>query len=737
MYYRITKKLLSVAISIVFVLGTAVSLNLNTISTDVKALEPVNRNTTQEARNVLNYLGLLSTKKGLVSGFHDAINTNSPNGDNYELVKKCLGVSGGLWSGALEWDINNQSFLTPETNTTWKLTAGKMLEHYNEGCIVLSHPDSMWLRKMQEIARKYGIDDQKNMPIQYDNTNPNRNMEMYNFYRDVVLKGQADWLEYLKNIGINCVMFRPFVETNGPWLYGSYCDSEEGYAAFRNVWRQMYDYFYNERHLDNVLMVYAPSVYAPSATDTNMPDFYAGDEYVDVIAPTIYNSAQSNGTNTPEDFPDYDWVVSTGKPLGFSEYSVRSGDAIAAQTTKDGFDWFNKLNSTLMYYPATTFVSIYGGSYSVLPNEFAIGKKGNINGAIFMNSPYVYNLEDLPNFKTGVFPSPGNVRFYNITNYSGNFKSLDIGNYTASDLSKKSIDVSSIKSIDLNEGTTISCFSGDNFTGTKWIFISDYPNLEKHGANKKIKSIKVEKNTITQNVALDKPVMANDPDSPVYKINDGLLSKWDTYKEVPSWVAIDLQGTYLISRWVVKHAGYNMEGDLFNTVDFKLQSSLDAEHWTDVDIVKGNRANGNKRDVTQFEANYMRLYVTKPNYSNLEIDKTRTAICELELYGVKTNNIVINNSSEVFSCQTDSSVSSDISSENTSSESMENSSTDSSEVIDSNTASSMQTSSSSKDDPQNDNSAALIIGIIAALAVIITAAVFLFIRLRKKPGAQA
>ncbi len=723
MFSKLMKKIISLLVSFLVVLGT-VGLLYSANPSIVKALEPVNQNSNQECRNVLNYLSYLSTKKGFVSGFHDAVNVSTPIGDNYELVRKELGVAPGLWSGALEYDTSTKSYDAPESHPTWKLTAAQMLKHYNEGAIILSHPDSMFQVETMEMARKYGIDDQKNLPIQYDSSNPNRNMEIYNFYRDVVLKGWADWLQYLKDIGVNCVMFRPFVETNGPWLFGSYCDSEEGYAAFRNVWRQMYDYFYNERHLDNVLLVYAPSVYAPS-TDTNMPDFYAGDEYVDVISPTIYCSPDKNGTNTPEDFPDYDWVVSTGKPLGFSEYSVRGGDAVAAQTTKDGYDWFNKLNSTLMYYPATTFVSIYGGAYSVLPNELAIGKKGNINGAIFMNSPYVYNLEDLPNFKNGVFTSPGNVRFYNTTNYTGNFKSLDLGSYTASDLSKKGIDVSDIKSIDLNEGTTISCFSGDNFTGTKWIFISDYPNLEKHGAYKKIKSIKVEKNTITQNVALDKPVMANDPNGTKYKINDGLLSKWDTYKEVPSWVAIDLQGTYTISRWIVKHAGYNMESDLFNTVDFKLQSSLDAEHWTDVDIVKGNRANGNQRDVTQFEANYVRLYITKPNYSNLEVDKTRTAICELELYGIKTDDIVVNNS---FTSLSNENVSS--SNENVSSDTAVSSEVTTSDS--SNTSSGKSVSSSSKSSGESDNTFIIIIGIIVALALIIVAALIVFLKMKKK-----
>lgn len=114
-------------------------------------------------------------------------------------------------------------------------------------------------------------------------------------------------------------------------------------------------------------------------------------------------------------------------------------------------------------------------------------------------------------------------------------------------------------------------------------------------------------------------------------VSNGIYNKWWT-STVPQSASIDLGKNYKIDRWVVKHAEAGGELSIYNTADFKLQSSNDGINWTDIDTVIGNTSAITDRSVAEFTARYVRLYVSKAN-NNHDIC---ARIFEFEVYGTSS-----------------------------------------------------------------------------------------------------
>ncbi|MFC5532596.1 discoidin domain-containing protein [Cohnella yongneupensis] len=148
------------------------------------------------------------------------------------------------------------------------------------------------------------------------------------------------------------------------------------------------------------------------------------------------------------------------------------------------------------------------------------------------------------------------------------------------------------------------------------------------------------------NLALNKTATASDVIASNESANqavDGIATtKWTSQppSSVPGdkWLRVDLGSNYDITRWVVKHAGSNGESTTYNTKNFKLQRSSDGNTWTDVDTVANNTASVTDRNVTSFNARYVRLYITTPVQDNAAYfqtpgDRSNARIYEFEAYG--------------------------------------------------------------------------------------------------------
>ena len=111
----------------------------------------------------------------------------------------------------------------------------------------------------------------------------------------------AKALKELQDAGI-AVLWRPFHEFDGCWFWWG----KGGSKNFIKLWQMMYDYFTNEKGLNNLIWVLG---YADDVRN----GWYPGDEYCDIIGSDTYNGSTNKKA----------WLkltaMATGKPLAFHE----------------------------------------------------------------------------------------------------------------------------------------------------------------------------------------------------------------------------------------------------------------------------------------------------------------------------------------------------------------------------------------------------------------------------------
>lgn len=360
---------------------------------------PNNPNATTEACQLYDLLCRYTNEPGILSGAFDiAVSHEQPMGENYDCIVQTYGKKPAIYSTRYFWtgkgftlrqkDVNGDALSAEKVNDV-------LYAHYKQGAILLVHADSSklpYLGEMLEAKGKVvslpGVSIHKKYvdAIRYlDKTDPLYDEDVGgHFWRIVGEWGDA--LEDLESRGVKAYMFRPFLEMNSKYFFGT---SEDGYAAFRNIWRQVYEYLYNERHLNGCLLTFAPADYTFSILSAEA--FYAGNDYVDVIAPTFYPG--EDGRFQEPTNSNYTWMKDMGKPFGFSELSVRTGNWRIAKDTPPG-DWMDALRMLMEDFPAASFVNTWGGSaYTLLPYEDETGF-GNRNGDAFLSSPYVLTIDN-------------------------------------------------------------------------------------------------------------------------------------------------------------------------------------------------------------------------------------------------------------------------------------------------------------------------------------------------------
>jgi len=155
------------------------------------------------------------------------------------------------------------------------------------------------------------------------------------------LSAIADALGELRDAGV-VVLWRPLHEMNGNWFWWGIDAHPGDPAPYRALWRQMFQYFSEDRGLDNLLWVYSAAGAEPSlpAADT----FYPGDDVVDIVAQSVYDG-------TLQRF-EYDRLVALGKPVALGEF----GPGLPWMGPQDGdYDYRQLLDLLTTRYPQTVF----------------------------------------------------------------------------------------------------------------------------------------------------------------------------------------------------------------------------------------------------------------------------------------------------------------------------------------------------------------------------------------------
>ena len=607
-------------------------------ATDINA--PINPNASRESKNLLAYLQTLSNTNRFVTGTFDYNNDSSV----YDGIKDQFGTEVGLFSCRyfVAGDDGTQSggkFYNFLDFYNVDAANRELKNHYDNGNILLVHADgAMFGGAMMRYARERSLledGSSDDLIVHLDSTNPDRDLWMYQSwvtYQERVVES----LQKLEDMGVSAYLYRAWVEYNYGGQYGR---SDEGKAAMRRVWQQTSDYMCRSG-LKGFLMTYSPG----GDVEETMEARYPGNTYVDVLSVTYYSyfnysTPGQGGSLNPKSFRDYSWYVRTGKPIGFSETSCRTGDwTIAYSIGRQS--WYNTLTSMITYWPRVTFVNCWAnGHYSLLDNTGGDTLEGNDDGYLYVNSPYSINLEELPVYRTGIIHAPGVVQAYSQRDYGGNkagtfysnYTGLEEKVYTYSELQALGLEPATLASVHLNDGYGLLGYQNDDATGDPTaVYTLSKPALSAAG----IRSLRV---TRLQTVSAGGEVTASSNDDDVWKVNDGELSRWSGETDVSGtgWLTLTLETPVRIGRWLVRHAGAAGDPAAYNTADFCLQYSTDGQTWQTADTVTGNREGITDRTLsTEITARYFRLYITKANSAVATTEMNKLNIVEWELYGL-------------------------------------------------------------------------------------------------------
>jgi hypothetical protein len=113
------------------------------------------------------------------------------------------------------------------------------------------------------------------------------------------------------------VIYRPFVEINGSWFWWGGQDP----TTFKKLWVEVRQGLIN-RGVTNVLYLYNVNAGVGRYTD-----YYAGDEYVDIVSWDAYEPTQ--------DGDEYTQLAALGKPIMLAETSNCGGNDVSCNQTPD------------------------------------------------------------------------------------------------------------------------------------------------------------------------------------------------------------------------------------------------------------------------------------------------------------------------------------------------------------------------------------------------------------------
>lgn len=207
------------------------------------------------------------------------------------------------------------------------------------------------------------------------------------------------------------------------------------------------------------------------------------------------------------------------------------------------------------------------------------------------------------------------------------------GEYSIAELEALGFTLEEVAGLDVEREHLITFYSQEDLRGEAWHFTTtdSFPGRALAAEAKSLSIRFLE----SKNIALNKPVRASVLEDRAARAVDGDgLTSWSPSAGPPYWLEVDLQGNFLLSRWVVRlHGSGPLGGQVaespFNAADFRLQVSDDAITWRDEDVVEGNTASVYEGSLDLVPARFIRLYVTRP--TSVELNYS-LYVYELEVY---------------------------------------------------------------------------------------------------------
>ena len=228
---------------------------------------PVNKNATEEARKLLNYLSNVAGK-GLITGQHTQTNPMEELDyirDVTGKTPKLIGFELLAYSPNINYDDASEACLTEIYENRDTLETAMKVAKTTDAIITFSFHwySRIGGRDKSFYAEHTDFDARK---VLEEGT-----VERNAFYSDMdVIAGE---LQKFKDAGVP-ILWRPFHESEGTWFWWG----AKGPEVARELYKLMYDHFVGVHHLDNLIWVW----------NCPLTEGYPGDEYVDVISMDIY-----------------------------------------------------------------------------------------------------------------------------------------------------------------------------------------------------------------------------------------------------------------------------------------------------------------------------------------------------------------------------------------------------------------------------------------------------------------
>lgn len=279
--------------------------------------ETVNINASKAAKDLLNYLSDISGK-GIISGQH----TQTVSIDEIHYIKDLTGYEPKLRGYELLSYSPNINYEDADSACLIEIYQNRntMEEAFNwakntDGILTFSYH---WFSPIGGRDKSFYA---KNTDFNPANVLIEGSKERKAFYSD--MDKMADLLKPFNEAGIP-ILWRPFHESDGDWFWWG----SKGQSVARELYKLMFDYYVNIKHLDNLLWVW----------NCRNKEGYPGDEYVDVISVDVYLPFYS-ATDYKEEYEKLVAETTTNKVAALAEVGYLP-DAEMIAESKTPFAYF-------------------------------------------------------------------------------------------------------------------------------------------------------------------------------------------------------------------------------------------------------------------------------------------------------------------------------------------------------------------------------------------------------------
>ncbi|MBR7671858.1 glycosyl hydrolase [Streptomyces daliensis] len=171
------------------------------------------------------------------------------------------------------------------------------------------------------------------------------------------------YLQQLEDAGVPA-LFRPLHEMNGDWFWWGAHGGDHGTRA---LYQLTHDYLTREKGLDHLVWVW--NVDAKGAAG-QMPDYYPGDAYVDVVSVDAWNDA---GFPSGEQYATLQ-DLAAGKPLALAEVGrIPSPSDLAAQPEWTYFMVWSEMLTDPVWNTPERIRETYAHERSLNQGELGVG----------------------------------------------------------------------------------------------------------------------------------------------------------------------------------------------------------------------------------------------------------------------------------------------------------------------------------------------------------------------------